>query len=339
METEIKKLKKYPKFITIETMDICNLRCSHCFIENWEDHDGFMKYESFVKLVHRMTDIIKNTESLDFSSVEALFHKRVFDMFDLVRKVNPDIFLHLNTNGMLFTDEKIYKLLEREIYDISWSLDGYTKETVESFKIGANFEKIIDGIKRVKELGGDKFRLHTLFIAHKNNIHELLDYVDFCRDLGIMEIKISGLWTHGSEMSKNILWSVEGMPEIDELYKTAQKRAESYGMMLRYPETKMNPVGCFVDETMFIGVHGDVHPCIFFSKDTPMTLLDETKIHKPMIWGNIFEQEPYDIFNSEESVNFRKQIHNDTLPEECKMCGLGYDVICSPNLSKFMKSI
>ena len=68
-----------------------------------------------------------------------------------------------------------------------------------------------------------------------------------------------------------------------------------------------------------------------------MTLLDETKIHKPMIWGNIFEQEPYDIFNSEESVNFRKQIHNDTLPEECKMCGLGYDVICSPNLKPFME--
>ena len=104
-------MKKYPKFITIETMDICNLRCSHCFIENWEEHSGFMKYESFEKLVYRMTDMIKNTESLDFSSVEALFHKRVFDMFDLVRKINPDIARDIDT----WTSEFLFPEMEKSV--------------------------------------------------------------------------------------------------------------------------------------------------------------------------------------------------------------------------------
>ena len=137
-------------------------------------------------------------------------------------------------------------------------------------------------------------------------------------------------------MAKNVLWSREGMPEIDEIYKIARERAKSYGIELRYPITKMNPIGCFVDQSMFVTMKGDIVPCIFFSKDTPMVLLDEHTVHKPIVWGNIFEQDPYDIWNSRESVKFRGLINNDKLPEECKMCGMGYDVICTPNLDKFI---
>jgi MoaA/NifB/PqqE/SkfB family radical SAM enzyme len=331
------KLSNYPKFINVEIMDICNLKCSHCYIENWDNHDGFMDYNLFEKLIERLSEMLKHAQSFDCSSVEGLFHKSIFDMFDLVKKINPDIFLHVNTNGTLFTDEKIYKLLEREIYDISWSLDGYTKETVESFKNGVNFETIIDSIKRVRELGKGKFRIHTLFVSHKNNIHELLDYVDFCRDLGVMEIKISGLFAHNPIMSKNILWSKEGMPEVDEIYETARKKAESYGIMFRYPETKLNPVGCFVYETMFVGINGDVHPCIYFSKDIPFYLLDEVTVSKTHTWGNLLDKNPYDIWNSTESVNFRNMLYNKKLPEECKLCNIGMDVICSPNLKPFME--
>ena len=295
-----------------------------------------MKYDYFEKLVESLSDMIKHAQSCDFSCVEALFHKRLFDMFDLVRSINPNIYLHINTNGMLLTEDKIQKLLDREIYDISFSLDGCTKHTVESFKIGANFEQIINNIKRLKELGEGRARIHTLFVAHKENIHELLDYVDFCRDLGVMEIKVNGLWTHNMAMSKNSLWSVNGMPEIDELYRKAQARAEGYGIQWRHPETKMNPIGCFVDESMFISMDGDIVPCVFYSKETPMVLLDELAIHKPLSWGNVFGREPYDIWNSEESVNFRSLIHNNTLPEECKNCGMGYDVVCTPNLGKFI---
>ena len=103
-------MEKYPRFITIEIMDICNLRCSHCFIENWDNHDGFMKYDFFEKIVERLSETIKHAQSFDFSCVEALFHKRLFDMFDSVKSINPNMYLHVNTNGMLLTKEKIQKL-------------------------------------------------------------------------------------------------------------------------------------------------------------------------------------------------------------------------------------
>ena len=94
------KQSNYPKFINVEIMDICNLKCSHCYIENWDNHDGFMDYNLFEKLIERLSDMLKHAQSFDCSSVEGLFHKSIFDMFDF--SVTPCIFIHFRAFFCLF---------------------------------------------------------------------------------------------------------------------------------------------------------------------------------------------------------------------------------------------
>jgi len=57
-------------------------------------------------------------------------------------------------------------------------------------------------------------------------------------------------------------------------------------------------------------------------------LLDRTGITKPLIWGNVFKDDPYKVWTSKASGKFRIILHGKMLPKECRLCALGYKVIC-----------
>ena len=69
--------------------------------------------------------------------------------------------------------------MKRNIPSITISLDGYKKETVESFKTNTNFERVVRNMKLLKKLSQNKFELYVVFVATKDNISELVKYVEF----------------------------------------------------------------------------------------------------------------------------------------------------------------
>src|SRR6476661_3302581 len=98
-------------------------------------------------------------------------------------KLNPRLKFSMLSNAMLLTDENIRKLEANPISDLTISLDGMTKDVVENFKTGVEFEKIIQAISRLnKSLLRSKVGVG--FVAHKNNVHQLPAYVDSVNQLG-----------------------------------------------------------------------------------------------------------------------------------------------------------
>jgi len=89
------------------------------------------------------------------------------------------------------------------------SLDGYTRKTVEDFKTEVVFEKIIDTI-RLLRTSALKDKLALTFVAHKNNVHELPDYVDFVGRLGIRQIYVSNILSFTSGLEPLALYTREG---------------------------------------------------------------------------------------------------------------------------------
>jgi MoaA/NifB/PqqE/SkfB family radical SAM enzyme len=249
-------------------------------------------------------------------------------MIDLVMKQNKHIIIHINTNGMLLDENRIDSLLKRKIYDFCISLDGCRKETVESFKTGVDFDRVISNIKKLKEKGGSKVCIGTNFVAHKNNISELMDYIDFCKSLGVTSISISGFISYHPEMVDYCLYSESGIKEVDELYRKAKQKAENIGIKLRHQGTKLEPRGCGMSDLMYIDKKGNIVPCVLFSKKTRMVLLDKVGTTEQIIWGNVLEEDPYKIWTSKASVDFRRLLHEKKLPMECALCAIGYKVIC-----------
>jgi MoaA/NifB/PqqE/SkfB family radical SAM enzyme len=324
---------RYPSMIIIETMDVCNLKCSHCYLQaQTRSNKGFMDYNFFEKIVQRLSPVIERANAFAFSSTEGLLHKRIFDMVDLVRERNRDIDIGFDTNGMLLDENRIYNLLKRGIYSYPISLDGCRKETVESFKTGVDFDRVVGNIKKLKEIrenGENRIRIHVNFVAHKGNIGELLDYVDFCESLGVDRIQILGFISYTPEMRDQCLYSRSGIREVDELFQKAAAKAKAAGMRLIYHSTRLEPVGCRnASGIMNIDIEGNIVPCHLFSQKTSLALLDKFGTTEQIIWGNVFEQDPYKIWTSKASVDFRRLLHEGKLPKECALCAAGHNVIC-----------
>src|SRR4029077_16986898 len=126
----------------------------------------------------RIEPAVKRAEYFQFSTFEELLHKRLFDMMDRVLEINPRIQFPIHSNTMIADDAKLERLRKFPISEFTVSLDGMKKETVESFKTGATFDVVVERLKKIVSLDW-KALVGVVFVAHKNNIAELPDYVDF----------------------------------------------------------------------------------------------------------------------------------------------------------------
>src|ERR1700743_300532 len=72
-----KYITDYPYFITVQTVSACNLKCKHCFINDYrtEIHDGIikiMKLDEFERFAERLTPLIRHASYFTFSTFEAI---------------------------------------------------------------------------------------------------------------------------------------------------------------------------------------------------------------------------------------------------------------------------
>ena len=315
-------VQPYPTTIVSEIMTVCNLKCPTCRVTNTAEPPQFMPFERFKELAERILPVLEQARIFNLCSSEPLLHKNFFDMVDLLKSYNDMAVPTIITNAELLDDETTHKLLARGLNSICISLDGCTKETFEAIRVGSNFERVIENTRNYIKKGGN---VRTIFVVQKNNVHELLDFVDLCADLGIWKIKYSGLNTYLPEHVVNGLYSYEGNPGLDELLIEAQKKAATKKIQTRIRPTKITDCGCGLSDTMYIGKDGDISPCVFFSEPSPLSLMGETRITEPIFWGNVFEQDVLEIWHSKESVDFRENI---ATREECRLCGLKYGVVC-----------
>ena len=63
----------------------------------------------------------------------------------------------------MLTEEKSKAVLEANLTNLIFSIDGATKETYENARIGANFNEVIDNIKYITNLRNSDKKFKTQF--------------------------------------------------------------------------------------------------------------------------------------------------------------------------------
>jgi radical SAM protein with 4Fe4S-binding SPASM domain len=84
---------------------------------------------------------------------EPMLHQSLSDMVAYAKKKGI-MDVYFNTNGTMFTDKNIRSLIEAGLDRISISIDGWDKASFERNRVGAKYEKVIEGIlllKRIRE--------------------------------------------------------------------------------------------------------------------------------------------------------------------------------------------
>jgi hypothetical protein len=83
---------------------------------------------------------------------------------------------HVTTNGTQY-NARIERILEHIPMRFAVSIDGCTKETVESIRVNANFESLIENAKRFRTYAKEKGTHFGLtFCLMRQNWHEFGDY-------------------------------------------------------------------------------------------------------------------------------------------------------------------
>ena len=329
-----KYITDYPYYISVQTVSACNLKCKHCFINDYrtEIQDGvikIMQFEEFVRVTERLRPMIRHASFFNFSTFEAVLNKQLFRMMDHVLEINPRMQFPFLSNTMELTAEKIARLEKYPVPEVNISLDGYTKKTVEDFKTEVVFEKIIETIGLLRQ-SALKDKLAVTFVAHQHNITELPDYVDFVHGLGVRQIYVSNILSFTRNLEPLALYTKEGNPFAQELFDEAVRRAKKNGISISMPQLQPVVSGCQATETFFVDSNGNVAPCDFLAVSTPFTLWGETVRHKPLIFGNIFKDDPVEIYRRPEFKKFRESHRlGKDLPEQCTHCIDAYGLMCS----------
>lgn len=150
------KINSLPTRLWIEPTNLCNLHCAMCLNKDLSSNErGNMDFAVFRKIIDEASgfahDIYLHHRG------ESLLHPRIFDMVAYAKR--KGLYTRLHTNGTLLDKEKSKLLLNSGLDFLSFSFDGYDKETYESIRCGANFEKTLTNIiefLKIKRRGKNK---------------------------------------------------------------------------------------------------------------------------------------------------------------------------------------
>lgn len=206
---------------------------------------------------------------------EPLLRTDIFPLLALMRERHLEV--HLITNGLELSGEKISFLKEKEI-KVMISMDGASKATYESIRNGSSFFRVLKVAEKAAKEGILKSLNLTLL---KTNFREIPEVFELAVSLGVPSVTILGLKPCLSYEEK--LLSPE---EYEEAIALACRAGKKTGIGFFFDEPFFYPVlqerqlpatsapersgiildstsACIFGEYLFIDSDGAVKPCSF----------------------------------------------------------------------------
>lgn len=167
-----------PTRIRLEATSFCQLKCPSCPTASGAIDKvvgrGYLKPENFSKLL----DLNPRLESIELSNYgEVFLNPKLTEIFKLAsdRKVQITILNGANLN--VARDEALEGLVKYRISALTCSIDGATNETYAKYRVGGNFQNVINNIVKINEhkstYQSDLPRLRWQFVIFGHNEHEI----------------------------------------------------------------------------------------------------------------------------------------------------------------------
>lgn len=320
-----------PRFIQIEPVGECNLRCRMCPIQFRRDGrpygpPAFMEFALFEKILEQFPDL----RELQLQGLgEPLMHPRFFDMVRHAAARGASV--SVNTNLSFITPKTAGECVESGLSRLHASLDGATKTTYERIRVRANYEKSVRNLRRVVD-ERSRLRSRTPYIeivavAMRENLDELADLVDqagrwgvdavsvqhLCHDFG--EASLPSHYRPMREFVESQTLLREDRRRIEDAFEAARGAAKRHELQLRLPDLNekppSDPRGCGWPSTgAYFSYRGDIMPCCMISTPDRMN------------FGNVSDEPFEHTWNGPRYRRFRAQLASGRPPEICRSCAI-----------------
>ncbi len=292
----------------------CNLRCTHCYQENYKNTD--LPFKDLVKIVDQFKEALKSFSQKNGQTIkghitvtggEPFIRKDFFDLLALFAKNNAYFTFSILTNGTLINEETAEKIKLYGPTYVQVSVEG-KKETHDLIRGNGSYEKTTSAIKY---LLAQKIPTVVSFTAHKKNFQEFKDVVDLSKKLGVNRVWSDRIIPCGSgEAMKELQLSAEETKIFFELMKQEKIQTND-----RFCKTEVamhralqflcggKPYVCQAGKSLItIDTNADMYPCR----------------RMPIKVGNVLESDIISIYNNSEL--FKKLQNPNQCESKCISC-------------------
>jgi len=225
-------LSSYPYKGVLNLTDACNLRCRFC-----EIHYVFQKYpiqyKNFINLriLKGYYPLLSRMKSLAFygATGEPLLNPNSSDIIRFLKNKNPEIFLSVNTNGLLLTDRNIRAMVEVGFDGVLISIHSASKKAYQ-YLVGGNYDNLIKNIgklaKEKNEQAKEKPRVGLTFALSKLNAKDAIKYPELGKKLKVDYININHYYDVRNQLSEEISFYFspkEGNEILQKVYNKAKE--------------------------------------------------------------------------------------------------------------------
>lgn len=307
-------LKSYPRRIVLEMTSACNIKCVFCGRDEAEFNQTYLSLD----VLDKLENVLQKCEEVTlFGWGEPTINPN-FSKF-LERLDKTPVRKYFVTNGTRL-DKYLDDIFKYNVDIIAISLDGPNSAVNDSIRVGADFEKIIQNIKRIQakkaELKVNFPYMNFVFVAMKSNIRELPQMVELAHKIGLQEVKVVFLTAFSQEMLKESLYNKQAL--VKQVFKETIQLAESLSIKIKLPYVQGEDIAgnkyhkdYFVGwRDFFIGSDDSIRPCqstsLKIGKFSDFTTFEEA-------------------WNSQAFQDFRRTVNcNNTkkgeMPIQCKLC-------------------
>lgn len=281
-------LKAKPTAASIEPANFCNLSCPQCPTGNGsiQKNKKLLGLEAFKQIIDALLPELIYL-NLYFQG-EPFINKDLDKMLAYARK--KSIYCCVSTNGMFLSEERVKELALHPPHKLIVCLDGATKESYEQYRVGADFDQLTKGIKRLVAHDVD-FEVQCLLL--KSNENEQGEVRKLCTKLGAKKLTFKKAQFYDDFL----------MPEKEE--NRRYKRLEN-GAFVRKKPLKNRCKRLW--SSVVISTEGEVLPCCF----------DKDASHS---FGNLFETDFNTIWQGTKANKFRRGVlNNRSAIEICRNC-------------------
>lgn len=328
----------------VEPTNRCNLACTTCVRNAWEEPTGVMPFESFERLAQQFVDL-PSLRTVQFGGYgEPLLHPQIAEMVALAHKCG--LRTELLTNGILLDEQRAETLCRAGLNAVIVSLDGATAHTYSEVRRGADLQVVIENLLRLSKI---YWRIRqampeigVVFVAMKSNFHEFGALRSLALSIGASSITVTNLLPHTKKMTREILYGRDvptafaphggrwnphiTLPRMDLNEHTTGPFIELLSnhpnvTLVRSPLSGWENYCPFVREgRAAVSWDGAFTPCLQLMHSCKCFVMGREKTIRRCIMGNVAQQKLKHIWNDPTYLAFRQRVARFDFPP-CPDCG------------------
>ena len=229
--------KFMPSKVRLEASTICQLRCAGCGFQKGGEDDlgrGYLTIDNFKRFCE-MNPFVNEIELSNWG--ELFLNPDLVKIMYEAKARGIKLFASNGSNFNTVSDEQMRAMVDTGFEAITLSIDGASQETYSKYRIGGDFDKVIENVRKIQRYKAKENtklpRLKWQYILMEHNELEIGKAKKLAKELGI-NIEFKYNWdAEYHPINREYIMKETGLTELTRAEYVAVNGVSPYGRICR----------------------------------------------------------------------------------------------------------